>query len=589
MMEKYTQQDMQNIFYEMDRKAYDFMQFQRDYYADKADDTMLMTRTTQPFWQSLRLSKRRLASKGLSMDVEISHDSKSKTIRDEGLQMRKDGYNLAGNKALNVKVQRRFYKNGKKISAIKNREICNLSLLKAEVNGDQAACPNCGYVSTISSFIDGCDACDSKFTVQDFETKVSAFSLEENTSAKIKDTVFANAKFLGKIIGAFVLLAIIILILSAMRLFVGMTEIDMAGPIVGLYLSFTMIPVIFKVLVILLIVFTAGTSYLMSIYKNPILQETVIKKSLPDISVRDFYQNLEYKLRNIHLTDKVDEVSVFARCSLDDVVKDYHNVVECDMTRLKFLQFKEDSDGYRVNVESELCLTECKGKRISTNYEKVNLSLFGRPEVINRSVTTLREYKCPGCGSSVNVLEGGRCSSCGNVFDYSEFGWVIESYQSRRRPISMYQTIKFAMIAVFAAVFSLNILFPTGIGKENIFQIYNIFSEQAAQLEGIVTGVQYPNKLYEGVTLLSSEDYLLERRFEYETVDADTIMKQYRSYLDGQGYVFYKETANSYIMYQSFLLDGSKEPEQNYYRITVTEEGTHIIVQGDLVSDLEEE
>ena len=401
--------------------------------------------------------------------------------------------------------------------------------------------------------------------------------------------MFANAKFLGKIIGAFVLLAIIILILSAMRLFVGMTEIDMAGPIVGLYLSFTMIPVIFKVLVILLIVFTVGTSYLMSIYKNPILQETVIKKSLPDISVRDFYQNLEYKLRNIHLTDKVDEVSVFARCSLDDVVKDYHNVVECDMTRLKFLQFKEDSDGYRVNVESELCLTECKGKRISTNYEKVNLSLFGRPEVINRSVTTLREYKCPGCGSSVNVLEGGRCSSCGNVFDYSEFGWVIESYQSRRRPISMYQTIKFAMIAVFAAVFSLNILFPTGIGKENIFQIYNIFSEQAAQLEGIVTGVQYPNKLYEGVTLLSSEDYLLERRFEYETVDADTIMKQYRSYLDGQGYVFYKETANSYIMYQSFLLDGSKEPEQNYYRITVTEEGTHIIVQGDLVSDLEEE
>ena len=166
MMEKYTQQDMQNIFYEMDRKAYDFMQFQRDYYADKADDTMLMTRTTQPFWQSLRLSKRRLASKGLSMDVEISHDSKSKTIRDEGLQMRKDGYNLAGNKALNVKVQRRFYKNGKKISAIKNREICNLSLLKAEVNGDQAACPNCGYVSTISSFIDGCDACDSKFTVR---------------------------------------------------------------------------------------------------------------------------------------------------------------------------------------------------------------------------------------------------------------------------------------------------------------------------------------------------------------------------------------------------------------------------------------
>lgn len=568
-----------HISQEMDQKAYQFLKFQRAYYLDEVDDLALMERTTQPFWQSLRLSKRRLASKGLAMDVEISHDPKSLTVKDETLHMRKDGHHFAGNKALNVVVQRKFYKDGKKISAFQNREICNFHLLKTEVNGDQAACPNCGYVDTLTSFIDGCNACDSKFTVQDFETKVSAFSLEENTGAKIKDTVWGNIKFWGGLLGVFILMAIAVLILCGMRLLAGMTEIDIVGSIIGTYMSFTMIPVVFKVLIVLLIIFAAGASHLMKIYKNPILQEAIVKQEIPDFSARDFYQNLEYKLRNIHLTDNVEEISVFARCDLKDVVENYHNVVECDMTRLKFLHFHRDNEGYRVNVEAELRLTECKGEHISTNYEKVNLTLFARPEVIGKSVTTLREYKCPGCGSSLNVLEGGRCSSCGNVFDYAEFGWVIERYESIRKKYSLYQSIKYGMIAIFIAVFGLNLLFPTGIGKENIFQIYHIFSRQAEQLEEIYTNVKHPDELYEGVTLLSGEDYLIERRFEYETEDADTIMKRYCSYLEQQGFIFLEEAENSVTLYQSFTLEGAKTLGEEYYCITITGEGDYITIE----------
>lgn len=568
-----------HISQEMDQKAYQFLKFQREYYTNQADDLALMERTTQPFWQSLRLSKRRLASKGLSMDMEISHDSKSLTVKDETLHMRKDGHHFAGNKALNVVVQRKFYKDGKMISAFQNREICNFHLLKTEGNGDRAACPNCGYVDTITSFIDGCNACDSKFTVQDFETKVSAFSLEENTRAKIKDTVWGNVKFLGILLAVFVLMAIAVLILCGMRLLVGRTEIDIVGPIIGTYMSFTMIPVIFKVLIILLIIFTAGASYLMKIYKNPILQEAIVKQEIPDFSARDFYQNLEYKLRNIHLTDNVDEVSVFARCDLEAVVENYHNVVECDMTRLKFLQFDEDYDGYRVSVEVELRLTKCKRERIISNYEKVNLTLFGRPEVIGKSVTTLREYKCPGCGSSLNVLEGGKCTHCGSIFDYAEFGWVIERYESIRKKYSLYQSIKYGMIAIFIAVFGLNLLFPTGIGKENIFQIYHIFSKQAEQLEQIYTNVKHPDELYEGVTLLSGDDYLIERRYEYETEDADTILKQYCSYLEKQGFILQEETENSATLYQTFTLEGAKTLEEENYFITVTREDAYIIME----------
>lgn len=578
---------MLSIKNEMDNKSHEFLQFQKKYYTHQADDTALMEHTTQPFWQSMRLSKRRLTEKGLSMDVEISRDAKSQTIREEGVSLRKDGHHLVGNKTLNVLIKRRFYRNGKKIATMKNRELCKFALLKTEVNGDRAACPNCGYVNTITSFIDGCDACNSKFRVQDFETKVSAFSFEENTPAKIRDTVLGNAKLLGGLIAGLILLAIIVLIPIAKRLTYGVTGINVVNPMIGFYLAVIMISVIFKILVVLLVIFVVGTAYLISRYKRTILQEEVIKQYLPEFSVRDFYQNLEYKLRNIHLTDKVDEVSVFARCSLEDTVKNYQNVVECDMTRLKFLQCNADSDGYRVKVQAELRLTECKRRRISTKYEKVILTLFGKQSVIDKSVAALWEYKCPGCGGSVNVLEGGKCSYCGNVFDYSEFGWVMEAYQGIRRKVSLYQLIKYTMLGICVIVFGFNLLCPMGLGKGNIFQIHNSFTQQALQLEKIFAGVEYPHELYEGVTLLSDEDYMIERRLEYEALDTDMVMEQYRHYLEEQGFVVLQETENSFSMYQTFEVVAIEEQEIGYYRMTVTREGSSIIIAGYLGSDLE--
>lgn len=587
-MNSNTNQNPTHIPTEMNNKFQEFLQFQRKYYNNGADDTGLMWHTTQPFWQSMRLSKRRLTEKGLSMDMEISCDVKSKAVKEEGVTLRKDGHHLVGNKTQNVLVKRRFYRNGKKVSTITNRELCNIALLKTEVKGERAACPNCGYMNTITSFMDGCDACNSKFTVQDFETKVSAFSLEENTPAKIKDTVLGNAKFLGILIAAFIALAIIVLIPTAKRLTYGVGEIDIVNPMLLFYLAVIMIPVIFKALFALLVIFAVGTAYLVSRYKNTILGETVVKQHLPELSVRDFYQNLEYKLRNIHLTDNAEEVNIFARCAPEDIVSHYENVVDCHMNRLKFLECEANSDGYRVKAEAELCLTECKKKRVSINYEKVNLTLFGKQSVINKSVAALREYKCPGCGGSINVLEGGKCAYCGNVFDYSEYGWVIEAYRGKRRKISLYQCIKYAMFLIFVVVFSVNLLFPGGIGEANIFQIQSSFTQQAIQLENIFAGVAYPHELYEGVTLLSDADYMIERKLELKADDAVEIMEQYRSYLEEQGFVFLQETDNSFTMYQTFEVVAIEELTVEHYQMTVTREGSNITINGYIVNELGE-
>lgn len=582
-------QNIQQICNEMDKKAYEFTKFQRAYHTDKATDQDLMERTTQPFWQSMRLSKQRLDAKGISLDIEITNDSKSKTIKDERLQAHKEGHHLVGNKTLDVITKRIFYKDGKQISNIKNREICHLALLKTEVDGDLAACPNCGYVNTITSFVDGCDACDSKFTVQDFETKVSSFSLEENTSEKIKDTVINNSKFLGKLIGASIVLGIIVLILAALRLILGFTGVSIMNVLLGFYTSVIMIPVTIKSVIVLAIIYAAGASYLVFRYKKPILQEEVIKQTIPDFSASDFYQNLEYTLRNVHLTESVEDANVFARCALDDVVADYQNIIDCDMNRLKFINIQADLDGYRMNVETKLRLTECAKKRITTNYEKLNLTLFAKQEVVNKSVTTLRQYSCPGCGAGINILEGGKCHSCGSVFDYAKFGWVIENYESKRQPISLYQFIKYVMIGLFLLIFGGHMLFPTDFGKETIFDLFEAYSEQLETVDVLYSQLDMPDTLYDDVTLVSSTDVIIEHVSKYEADNAASVVEQYRSYLDSMGFQFYKNTDNGFVVYKPFNIYGKNNMLIPYnYRITVVYDGNIVKIEEEIVEDLEE-
>ena len=208
--------------------------------------------------------------------------------------------------------------------------------------------------------------------------------------------------------------------------------------------------------------------------------------------------------------------------------------------------------------------------------------MFGRPEIIDRPAVSLREYKCPGCGSSINVLEGGRCGSCDRTFDYSEFGWVIESCGSKTRKISLYQAIKYIMFLLFMLVFGWNILFPIGIGRENVFQIYGVFSKQATYIENMYNDLEKPDTLYNDFTLVSSEDYYIERRFEYETENADKIVQEYCCYLEEQGFEVYDESEDMVVLRMTFDFQELGIQGVNYYEITITEDGSTVIVEEQL-------
>lgn len=166
---------------EIERRTEDFYGELKAFYQGNGEaEQNLMEQTTQPFWQSLRLSRKRLQQRELTVDMEMQEPARLADYDGPW----KDGYDYSCRRTQPVKMRRTYYRKGKKIAFLKTPEIAAASFLKADVQGDMVICPNCGHEGKLTSYIDGCDACGAKFLVSDFETKVSGFSLEEDARQK---------------------------------------------------------------------------------------------------------------------------------------------------------------------------------------------------------------------------------------------------------------------------------------------------------------------------------------------------------------------------------------------------------------------
>ncbi len=550
---------------DMTAMAERFPQMHQDYFAGICKDNELMDMTTQPFWQSMRLSKKRLSHKGLTLETTISRDEKENLSRDGIIMPQQDGNHLVGNKIQYVVTDRKYLLNGKRIKKQKEYEISHISMLQAEVEGEMAACPNCGYMSKISSFIDGCDACGSRFTVEDFATKVSGFSLEENTWKKLRRTISKTMFFLGSVTLVLVVLGIISLMLLVLSELRGDGAIN---SLFGLLFSLDMVPLAVKCFISLPIIYLVTRIVSGHYYKKRFWGEETIQQVLAGFSAEDFCQKLEYKLRNIHMTDTAKEVSAFATCSLEDVVAGYRDVVDCNVTGCMFHNIHKNDGGYRMNVQVTMKLTCFNGKRIRDRYEKIALRVFGKDEVVNRGVTALREYKCKNCNNSLNILEGSTCKFCDSVFDYADYDWVIESYEIEKKPRNIFRTTRMLMVLSYVAVLLLHLLsLNDDRENDNWLSLYNEVSEMESILRECYEQITMPDDLNSAAELVDSHYDIRTMKKEYHIEDAEGFAEEYIAALEDEGFVLYElnEEVTEYTLYRPQELDG----EQGYFMMKI--------------------
>lgn len=534
-------ENVRHIENEMQSKADAFLGMQRMYYTGRADDKQLAEQTTQPFWASLVLSKNRLEKAGLTMDTVIRQENNGRRENIGRVSARKDGNNQVGTSSRDVVVDRSFFRQGKRIFHRKEREISHVNLLKSEVNGDMAPCPNCGHLGRISDYIDGCDYCDSKFQVSDFEAKVSGFALEEDVEKKARKTYSRALGGLGVFTLGIIIVMVLAFVLMIGLLLTGQNGMGVMYPLLTYLMSVDLLPIVFHSLFALGIIYLAAGGVLMRIMKKQIMGEAVIKAVLPEFSAYDFYQNLEYQLRAIHLSDTPEQVRSFGNCSLGQAVAGYGDVVDCSLCRLKFCEITETSEGYRIRVSARMKLFRLLYGKIRTRYEQLELVLEGRREILQNNYYAIREYKCPGCGGSVDMLQGGVCGYCGTRLDYSRYGWMIDSYEVKKT-INEYRMITALIILIYVLVFAYNFWSHPSITTEDSTswqEVLGMMQESREAINLFYDQVPLPTDMDPALTVISTVETDWEREYVYEVEDWSGFIDRYQQFMEERGCTAY--------------------------------------------------
>lgn len=555
---------------EMEEKEADFAQKRKAYYAGRCTEKELTEDATQPFYESMRLSRKRLEKHNLTVDVQTEEDRSqgrfSLLLNPEMYRgPYKDGADYVGMHCHPLKVKRTYYRNGKKLCRQKDYEISRTQFLKSDVEGDMAACPNCGHMGKISSYIDGCDYCDAKFVVSDFETKVSGYTVEENVPKKAQKTFTRMLGIMFFTSIGLVVLGVLAAVLVLMLLMQGNngTQAVWSGIVMiialGMYDQLGAIfAILFWVYLILFIVLIAKT-------RVQISGENLVKRLIPEFSMQDFLQNLEYQLKNIHLTDNAEAVQPFAHCSLKEVVEEYRNVVDCALCSLTFTSAEQTIEGIRAEATVKMRLSYDTGRKIKTRYEKLKLTMTCSGEALHREKTAIREYKCPGCGSSVDILSGGVCPYCGTHMDYGTFGWVMEKYEKGKAE-NLYKRIVFLFIAIYIGAIAIGAIAAgnTENGRE-MLSAADMMIHRDAILNEIYGSVERPEEWRADIDCVDTSKDNISRCYTYSCEDGEQTAADYADFLRSENLTETETGTASYCFYRETAYDG----EEGYIKVTI--------------------
>ena len=445
-----------------------FINLYKDYQSGRKDEEDMTHVCTQPFWHSLKRSRDRLYENGLTMEFEYKderYDSLYKRIYiTDTLDMDKvevttydkqANYDVGFTKK-RLKVSKAIKKNGEVIYKEDEDMIVCTDQIKRDGESTYVECPNCGYIDTESGFIGGCKQCGSPYLVDPNELKVSSFYMKNDNEKLIsrKFTALSKiAKLAAKLIFAgLIVLSTIWLALSftteEVNYLVGET-IFMGTAILLLVLGFLLCLVIAN---ITRWIYYDNHSFTRVSY-SPFSRE--LMETIPGFTKEKFAQNLEMILRNIHMTNKPQDVNVFANMDMTEIVNGYSDVIDCSLNDMRFEAFKKEPSRYILVVTAGMNLYRYDGENITKEYEGLKLTFSGDRNMVMDNISAVCMYKCDSCGSTINLLKGGVCEYCGSRLAYEKYYFILQNYIIKEKAMPKEKKIRRKIVAVFGVSFLL--------------------------------------------------------------------------------------------------------------------------------------
>lgn len=549
-------------------KASSFLSIQNLYFSNQKSDAEMTEITTQPFWQSMRLSKKRLDEKGLVSETTVAKTTKPMTFMYDASNSRSE----IGLFNQSIKEHKKIYSKGQLIYDKKDDKLISVSAIKAGGDDENACCPNCGSLGKISSYIDGCDFCGSKFTVNDFEEKISSFSLAENTPKKVLNVFKYIGLVIGILAGLFGILSVVSIIFAIIMSMSGLSSTLEAISLVIFMIATELSPIFGKVFMYSGILFIIILILSFGLLGARINKTKMVKSQIRKFSPEDFAQNLEFKLRNIHFASNAKEVNVYSKFDLSGVIANYRDVIECTLSKLTFKHVRKQENIYFVDADLICSLTKYNGNKVWVESEKIAVTMSAPEDLQTQNLGSIHCYYCPNCSGTINLLNGGVCDYCGTKMDYSKYSWMIEKYESRGKVANPFSKIKWLLLAIYGGIF---IAFSTITLLANHDTLYHLahYDECVDVCHDEFDTVKTMNEIVPGVLLLTGKNDATERMCSYYIDDSDLTpaeaVNAYCLYLSDEGFHLKDATATSYtyyrvVSYPELYLEGHFDMEIRY-------------------------
>ncbi|MCI5602889.1 MAG: alkaline shock response membrane anchor protein AmaP [Clostridiales bacterium] len=519
---------------EMKSKLDGFKKTYSDFMMGNIDDEELAKDTTQPFWQSMYLSKKRLNNKGLDVDVRFSEE---KGNRINTISVVNDGKNIIGTYKDNIIEEKSFKKDGRTIYDHKGKKMWIGNVIKARDENNMVACPNCGNMGDISSYINGCDYCNSRFQVEDFEEKVSSFVVSDDEKRKVQN--ISTRCSLGAIIAGIVMIiamivSFIVVIINQVNYKPGNYNANATIIFASLITGF---PIFIKVFIGLIIVFVLIAVVVNRIRKNEVIEKNEVYYRLKNINgfvPEKFVQNLEYKLRNIHFAENVEEVSAFASVPVDKIIEKYQDIIECSLYKVKFEDYKSVQGKDIIKLSCIMQISKMINNKIYEEGEKLVIYLSKKSDITEKDFGAIRFISCENCGSSINILNGGVCEYCGTRLNYADYDWIIDRYYSNtednklseieertdvyignKKYIDPFKKLRIQMISAYLICIIFVVGFTFIRNREGLMVMANS-GKYLDQVAGDITDLPKITDIEPGLELAKEKEEILGRTYTYK-------------------------------------------------------------------------
>lgn len=407
---------------------------------DVAENSSYQAYASQILWHSTLLQKLRMMKKGMIMQMQSKRRAYSDASHSVRSMLYFDGRYEVNDIAEEISSARYYFVGGKKIHQRFDNEIAHFSILSARHVGEgNVICPNCGASTTRENLIDGCDYCGTVFTVEDLQNRVGSFGFRRDfdTAQSKKDaimkTVFpwifvlveSPVIYFG-IIGGFVYGT------EDMNFFMRLIAGVLAAVLLGL-LGWCMVGLCSWMIAILLksvdVSWSNWNKNMLYRSDEELAKEREISNYVrridPQFSLQSFFGSVQNVLSAVLYADDPREVNAFARMDLRGLMQRYQNVVDMDMKSISMDSYRVQGDMQVADVTAKMVLHEWNGKKIGTRKETIHLVLIKSAKCKTQAVCGPSVMRCPGCGRSVTLMDGGYCRYCGGQIDLAQHDWVI--------------------------------------------------------------------------------------------------------------------------------------------------------------------